>query len=110
MHNPEAFMKPHCLAALAAISSVMSMALALPALGRPLLRFFAADGRDGTAGFAGEARILAVAAPAQGEYTLGSLRIKAPWMRATPKGAKVAGGYLTVTNQGDKPDSLLSLE
>ena len=31
-------------------------------------------------------------------------------MRATPKGAAVAGGYLTVTNQGDKPDKLVSVE
>lgn len=30
------------------------------------------------------------------------------WSRATPKGAKVAGGYLTVENRGAAPDRLLS--
>jgi copper(I)-binding protein len=30
------------------------------------------------------------------------------WSRATPKGAKVAGGYLTIENHGARPDRLLS--
>lgn len=30
------------------------------------------------------------------------------WSRATPKGAKVAGGYLTIENHGAQPDRLLS--
>jgi copper(I)-binding protein len=30
------------------------------------------------------------------------------WSRATPNGAKVAGGYLTIANKGAKPDRLLS--
>ena len=30
------------------------------------------------------------------------------WSRATPKGAKVAGGYLTIENRGMQPDRLLS--
>jgi len=30
------------------------------------------------------------------------------WSRATPKGAKVAGGYLTIENRGIQPDRLLS--
>ena len=30
------------------------------------------------------------------------------WSRATPKGAKVAGGYLTIQNRGIQPDRLLS--
>lgn len=45
------------------------------------------------------------AAPA---ITLGALRIEAPWLRATPGGAKVAGGYLRVTNTGTEPDRLVS--
>ncbi|WLA84129.1 copper chaperone PCu(A)C [Bradyrhizobium elkanii] len=32
------------------------------------------------------------------------------WTRATPKGAKVAGGYLTVENRGTHADRLLSAE
>jgi copper(I)-binding protein len=33
---------------------------------------------------------------------------KQAWSRATPKGAKVAGGYLTIENRGVQPDRLLS--
>lgn len=41
-------------------------------------------------------------------YTLGTLTIERPWMRATPNGAKVAGGYLRVTNGGTVSDRLVS--
>jgi copper(I)-binding protein len=37
----------------------------------------------------------------------GALLIEAPWARATPGGAKVAAGYLTITNQGTAPDRLI---
>jgi periplasmic copper chaperone A len=40
-------------------------------------------------------------------YTVGSLKIEQPWARATPGGAKVGGGYLTITNTGTTPDRLL---
>jgi copper(I)-binding protein len=40
-------------------------------------------------------------------YTAGSLVIEAPWSRATPGGAKVAGGYLRITNTGAEPDRLV---
>ncbi len=36
----------------------------------------------------------------------GALMISPPWARATPKGAKVGGGYLSVTNTGTEPDTL----
>jgi copper(I)-binding protein len=51
------------------------------------------------------------AAPAEAseQYTLGALRISAPWMRATPKGAAVAAGYVTITNAGAAPDRLMSV-
>jgi len=39
--------------------------------------------------------------------TAGALKIGHPWSRATPNGAKVAGGYLTVTNTGAEPDTLI---
>lgn len=39
------------------------------------------------------------------DYTAGSLKIGQPWSRATPNGAKVAGGYLSVTNTGTEPDT-----
>ena len=36
----------------------------------------------------------------------GDLSIETPWMRATPGGAKVAGGYVRVTNTGTQADRL----
>ena len=51
---------------------------------------------------------VAVAGPAAAQsYKAGSLVIEAPWSRATPGGAQVAGGYLTVTNTGSAPDRLV---
>ena len=48
------------------------------------------------------------ALPAQAEdVTAGSLKISAPWARATPKGASVGGGYLKITNTGTVSDRLL---
>jgi copper(I)-binding protein len=41
------------------------------------------------------------------DYKIGSLEISHPWARATPKGAKVGAGYLTITNTGDTPDRLV---
>ncbi|KQT79835.1 copper resistance protein CopZ [Methylobacterium sp. Leaf465] len=37
----------------------------------------------------------------------GDLSIETPWMRATPGGAKVAGGYVRVTNTGSQADRLV---
>lgn len=39
-------------------------------------------------------------------YKLGALTITAPWTRATPKGAPVAGGYVRITNTGAQADRL----
>ncbi|GJE55958.1 MULTISPECIES: copper chaperone PCu(A)C [Methylobacterium] len=41
------------------------------------------------------------------DYTLGGLKIGHPWSRATPGGAKVAAGYLSVTNAGAETDRLI---
>ncbi|WP_342153045.1 copper chaperone PCu(A)C [Methylorubrum sp. SB2] len=40
------------------------------------------------------------------DYKAGPLKIDHPWSRATPGGAKVAAGYLSVTNTGTSPDRL----
>ena len=49
------------------------------------------------------------AAPAQSqEVKAGDLVITQAWSRATPGGAKVAGGYLTIENKGSAPDRLIS--
>ena len=37
------------------------------------------------------------------DYTLGALKIHHPWARATPKGAAVGGGYLSITNTAPRP-------
>ncbi len=41
------------------------------------------------------------------KFRAASLVIDAPWIMATPKGAKVAGGYLTVNNSGTSADRLI---
>jgi copper(I)-binding protein len=48
---------------------------------------------------------LAASARAQ-EVKAGDLVITQAWSRATPGGAKVAGGYLTIENKGSAPDRL----
>ncbi len=40
-------------------------------------------------------------------YSVGALRIEAPWTRATPKGAQIGGGYLKITNTGKEADRLV---
>src|SRR5436305_10777390 len=57
--------------------------------------------------FATLAAIL-IAAPAEAEEVkAGDLVITQAWSRATPSGAKIAGGYLTIENKGTAPDRLL---
>jgi periplasmic copper chaperone A len=51
--------------------------------------------------------LLAMTARA-GEIKAGDLVITQAWSRATPGGAKVAGGYLTIENKGSAPDRLIS--
>jgi copper(I)-binding protein len=49
-------------------------------------------------------------APARGEdVKAGDLVISQPWSRATPAGAKVGAGYLTIENKGSAVDKLLSV-
>ncbi|TPM98030.1 copper chaperone PCu(A)C [Mesorhizobium sp. B2-1-3A] len=43
------------------------------------------------------------------EFKVGDLEIEHPWSRATPAGAKVAGGYFTIINNGSAPDRLVSI-
>ena len=48
-------------------------------------------------------------APVQAqEVKAGDLLITQAWSRATPGGAKIAGGYLTIENKGAAPDRLIS--
>jgi len=57
---------------------------------------------------AGVAVLLASTFAAQAaEVKAGDLVITQAWSRATPGGAKVAGGYLTIENKGSAPDRLV---
>ena len=38
---------------------------------------------------------------------LAQVQVEQPWTRATPPGAKVAGGYLVIRNRGGAPDRLV---
>ncbi|MCX5496265.1 copper chaperone PCu(A)C [Kaistia dalseonensis] len=42
------------------------------------------------------------------EFKVGSIEIGHPWTRATPPGAAVGGGYLTISNEGSTDDRLIS--
>ncbi|MEJ8574102.1 copper chaperone PCu(A)C [Microbaculum marinum] len=56
------------------------------------------------------AAILPVAGPAGAhDYKAGDLTIGHPWTRAMPPGAKVGGGFLVITNDGDTADTLLAV-
>jgi periplasmic copper chaperone A len=50
------------------------------------------------------------AAPARGEdVKAGDLVISQPWSRATPGGAKMGAGYLTIENKGSAADKLVNV-
>lgn len=58
--------------------------------------------------FASAFLVLAFVAPLRAqEIKAGDLVISQAWSRATPGGAKVAGGYLTIENKGSTPDRLI---
>jgi copper(I)-binding protein len=50
--------------------------------------------------------LAASGAPAH-DYKAGAITINHPWARATPQGASVGAGYLTLTNTGTTPDRLV---
>ncbi|MBZ0122479.1 MAG: copper chaperone PCu(A)C [Roseovarius sp.] len=55
------------------------------------------------------ARIVLAQAAAQDSgqtFKAGGISIEAPWSRATPGGAQVAGGYMKITNSGTEADRL----
>ena len=49
---------------------------------------------------------LAISNASAKDYRIGDLKIESPWARATPKGARVGGGYLSISNTGNQPDKL----
>jgi hypothetical protein len=52
--------------------------------------------------------VLIVAPVRAQEVQAGDIVISQAWSRATPGGAKVGGGYLTIENKGTMPDRLIS--
>jgi copper(I)-binding protein len=54
------------------------------------------------------AGLVALSVPSHAhDVKAGDLIIEHPWARATPGGAKVGGGYLTIANKGGAPDRLV---
>lgn len=53
------------------------------------------------------AGVLATAARAE-DVKAGDLVITQAWARATPAGAKIGGGFLTIENKGTTPDKLIN--
>ena len=51
--------------------------------------------------------VLPVVPAVAGDAKAGDLVITQAWSRATPGGAKIAGGYLTIENKGGAPDRLI---
>lgn len=59
---------------------------------------------------AGLATVAIACAPAPtNSVEAGDILVRDAWMRATPPGAPVAAGYLTLHNTGDAPERLLSV-
>jgi len=53
--------------------------------------------------------VVCVASVRAEDVKAGDLVISQAWSRATPGGAKVAGGFLTIENKGSAPDKLVSV-
>ena len=47
--------------------------------------------------------------PVAAEFKVGAITVETPWSRATPGGAKVAVGYLTIRNSAAAPDRVVSV-
>lgn len=57
-------------------------------------------------GMLGALALVPLAPAAAAEVSAGDLVITQAWTRATPNGAPVAGGYVTITNRGTAADTL----
>lgn len=51
---------------------------------------------------------LTLSAASAADFSVGSIAVDNPWTRATPRGAEVAGAYMTLTNKGSETDRLIS--
>ncbi|PDT75709.1 copper chaperone PCu(A)C [Bradyrhizobium sp. C9] len=64
--------------------------------------------RNTLAGLAAIVTLALIAPAAAEDVKAGDLVITQAWTRATPNGAKIGGGYLTIENKGTTPDRLVS--
>ena len=62
----------------------------------------------GMTGMALAACLYATLARAE-DVKAGDLVVSQAWSRATPNGAKIGGGYLTIENKGSAPDRLVAV-
>src|SRR6478736_4867948 len=53
--------------------------------------------------------VVCVASVRAEDVKAGDLVVSQAWSRATPGGAKVAGGFLTIETKGSAPDKLVSV-
>jgi len=51
--------------------------------------------------------VLAIGPAFTHDYKAGSIEIKHPWSRATPRGSEVAGGFMKLINTGTESDRLI---
>lgn len=84
------------------------MNISARAFARPLFRSF--EERLGIVVFAAMLLFASTHGLLAHGFKLGDLEIGHPWSRATPAGAKVAVGYLTVKNSGGEADRLVSVQ
>ena len=84
------------------------MTISARAFAHPLFRSF--EERLGIVVFAAMLLFASTHALLAHGFKAGDLEIGHPWSRATPAGAKVAVGYLTVKNNGSQPDRLVSIQ
>ncbi|MCG6122635.1 MAG: copper chaperone PCu(A)C [Microvirga sp.] len=56
---------------------------------------------------AAAALVLAPTVVSAETFTAGDIVVEIPWTRATPGGARVAGGYMRITNNGAEADRLI---
>jgi copper(I)-binding protein len=54
--------------------------------------------------------LLAATATRAADYSAGDITVTSPWARATSQLAKVAGGFLSITNHGSAPDKLIAID
>lgn len=57
--------------------------------------------------FAAVAAIMFTSIAEAKDYAVGAIKISAPWTRVTPPASTVGGGFMTITNTGNTPDTLI---